>query len=337
MSVYNVRAVHYPGGLQVRVYNKAITVDETVRPKRIKEKEEITESSYVRTFEQEEHCNRVSINRTVNTVYELARANTWSYFLTLTINPALIDNALDNYDMFTKTIRKYLNNLKTKHAPDLKYLIVPELHKDGKKIHFHALIADVGDIKFEFSGKVSVGKYIYDADKCKWGKKIYNMPLWKFGWSTATVVQDNNKVAGYICKYITKDLLAVTKNKRRFWSSLNLDRADIRYFNVSYEDLISMFHDYENAIMYAKKVKLEQAGLDISYFEFDQNIPLDELPQKEVYEDEYNHVVSQEELQEMRKEMSISHENFRAKISEYRNKEYKEYLKLAQFLFDEQR
>lgn len=334
MSGYNVRAVHYPGGLQIRVYNKTVFVDERIKPVRIKEKEEIAESSDVRTFEQEEHSNRVSINRTVNTVYELARANTWSYFLTLTINPTLIDNTLDNYDMFTKTIRKYLNNLKTNYAPDLKYLIVPELHKDGKKIHFHALIADVGNIKFEFSGKVSAGKYIYDIDKCKWGKKIYNMPLWKFGWSTATAVQDNNKIAGYICKYITKDLLAVTKNKRRFWSSLNLDRADVRYFNVSYEDLISMFHDYENAILYTKKIKVEQAGLDISYFEFDKEIPLENLPQKEVYEDEYSNPVSQDELKEMRQEMKMSHDKFRQKVSEYRNREYEEYLRLAQFIFE---
>ncbi|MFR1882988.1 hypothetical protein [Blautia sp.] len=337
MSGYNVRAVHYPGGLQIRVYNKTIFVDERVKLARIEEKEEMPKSSDVRTFEQEEHSNRVSINRTVNTVYELARANTWSYFLTLTINPALIDNTLDNYDMFTKTIRKYLNNLKTNYAPDLKYLIVPELHKDGKKIHFHALIADVGNIKFEFSGKVSAGKYIYDIDKCRWGKKIYNMPLWKFGWSTATIVQDNNKVAGYICKYITKDLLAVTKNKRRFWSSLNLDRADIRYFNVSYNDLISIFHDYENSILYTKKIKIEQAGLDISYFEFDQNIPLEDLPQKEMYADEYDNPVSQDKLKEMREEIKMSHEKFRQKVNEYRNKEYEEYLRLAQFLFEKQR
>lgn len=334
MSGYNVRAVHYPGGLQIRVYNKTIFVDERVRMSRIREKAEDEKSSDVRTFEQVEHCNRVSINRTVNTVYELARANTWSYFLTLTINPALIDNTLDNYDVFTKTIRKYLNNLKTNYAPDLKYLIVPELHKDGKKIHFHALIADVGNIKFEFSGKVSAGKYIYDIDKCKWGKKIYNMPLWKFGWSTATAVQDNNKVAGYICKYITKDLLAVTKNKRRFWSSLNLDRADIRYFNVSYNDLISMFHVYENSILYTKNVKIEQAGLNITYFEFDQNIPLGDLPQKDVYEDVYSNLVSQDELREMRNEIKLSHERFREKLNEYRNNEYENYLKLAQFLFE---
>lgn len=307
MASYNVRAVLYPGSLQVRVYNRAILTSEKVKTTRHIIKKADTKSSDVRTFEENTegsiHSAEVSINRTINTIYELARSNTWSYFLTLTIDPKKIDNTLDNYDTFTKTIRKYLNNLKSNYAPDLKYLVVPELHKDGKKIHFHALVADVGNIKFSFSGKVSVGKYIYSLDKCSWGQKIYNMPLWKFGWSTATKVRDNNKVAGYICKYITKDLLSVTKGKRRFWASLNLSRAEVRYYNVSYGDLTAMFHDYENAILYTKNVNIQSAGLDIMYFEFDKTLPLDSLPQKETYVDEYNTLVSSEEMQEMKEEI----------------------------------
>lgn len=312
MSCYNVQLIEYPTGYQLRVYNRVVNYSDKI-DFGIK-----TKSSKVKTEEQKEVTHdpdrslSSSINRTVNTIYDYARSNVWSYFLTLTIDPNKIDNSLDNYDNFTKSIRKYFNNLKTNYAPDLKYLIVPELHKDGKKLHFHALLSDVGKIKFEFSGKVSVGKYVYPIERCSWGRKIYNMPLWKLGWSTATKVEDSAKCAGYICKYITKDLCVSTKGKRRFWASLNLEKSNTRYSLVQ-SDLLHDFVDlYSNMVLYSKNISVEDANLSIDYYEFDKSVDLsffdDKLPSlkdsKSQIESDQNELVkySMEELKRLKKE-----------------------------------
>ena len=283
MSCYNVQLIEYPTGYQLRVYNRAVDysdkIDIDIKSSKFKKVDDKEEKE---TVHDPDRSLSSSINRTINTIYEYARSNVWSFFLTLTIDPNKIDNSLDNYDNFTKSIRKYFNHLKERYAPDLKYLIVPELHKDGKKLHFHALVSDVGRIQFEFSGKVSAGKYIYPIEKCSWGRKIYNMPLWKFGWSTATKVEDSAKCAGYVCKYITKDLCISTKGKRRFWASLNLDKSNTR-FSLVRSDLIEDFASlYSSFVLYSKSISVDDANLKINYFEFDKTVDLsffdDKLP-----------------------------------------------------------
>ena len=175
MAFYNVQLIEYPTGYQLRCYMRPIQACRKVRTSELYHDSEINEKVLESSREyKKKRSALVSQNRTVNKIYELARSNVWSYFVTLTVDPKKYDNTIDNYDLFTKGVRKYFNNLKFLYAPDLKYLIVPELHKDGKKLHFHALLSDVGGIKFVFSGKVSVGKYIYDVSECSWGKKIYN-------------------------------------------------------------------------------------------------------------------------------------------------------------------
>ena len=66
---------------------------------------------------------------------------------------------------------KYLEKLRRKNE-NMKYLVVPELHKDKKHYHFHGLIADVDNINFEDSGHTD-----------KNGDIIYNIPDWKYGFS----------------------------------------------------------------------------------------------------------------------------------------------------------
>ena len=272
MSCYNVQLIEYPSGYQLRIYNKAINYSDTIDNIGIKTKLKPKEEN--KELIDAERSLESSLNRTVNTIYDYARSNVWSYFLTFTINPQIIDNTIDNYEEFTKSIRKYFDNLKQRYAPDLKYLIVPELHKDKTKYHFHALLSDVGNIKFEYSGKVSVGKYVYDYEKCPWGRKIYNMPLWKFGWSTATVVEDSAKVSGYMCKYITKDLCNTIKGKRRFWASLNLNKPSSRFSLVDYGFLNEFLNVYEKEVLYQKSVSVEDCGLTVKYYEFSKDIDL---------------------------------------------------------------
>lgn len=82
---------------------------------------------------------------------------------------------------------------------DLKYLLVPELHKSGR-IHFHALMC--GNLTLVESGH-------YD----KALRTIYNVIDWKYGFTTAVKIDGcYEAMCKYITKYITKDLKKITGN-----------------------------------------------------------------------------------------------------------------------------
>ncbi|MCB5712133.1 rolling circle replication-associated protein [Lactonifactor longoviformis] len=203
-------------------------------------------------------------------MYEITRANRWSYFVTLTFDPKKIDST--DYDLLSCKTSKWLNNLKSRYAPDLKYILVPELHKDGKKFHFHALIANTGNLQLSFSGKVAVGKRIYDYHRKPFGTKIYNLSNWKYGFSTATAVSDSSRVASYITKYITKDLCTLTKGKKRYWVSKNVDRAEISYMTLAYEDIQTIIQNNLSSVGHMSTCRVSDAGLEVMFIEINGGV-----------------------------------------------------------------
>lgn len=268
--IYNVKTIEYPDSLQVRIYAKPVRADPSIHSKRLDEKKDDGLSSKHLKNEKAEgendHSIRCSINRTINSIYALSRANRWEWFVTLTIDPKRLDST--DYILILDKLGIWLNNIRKRHAPDLRYLFVPELHRDRKKYHFHGLISDVGNLPFEFSNKVSVGKYVFDYARKPFGTKIYNLPLWKWGYSTATVVHDPSRVGSYICKYITKELTCSLKNQRRFIYSQNLDLPVERVYNCDYDMLSDLLTRYIDLVDHVKTVKVTEAGQEIIYMEF---------------------------------------------------------------------
>lgn len=149
-----------------------------------------------------------SVNRSKRKIYEYARCVNWEWFITFTFSPEKVDRY--NFEECSRIIRKWLNNQR-RNAPELYYLVVPEMHKDGAW-HFHGLLANTGNMKF------------IDSGKTKKGHKIYNMSKWSLGFTTATAVDDIYKVSTYIGKYITKELCEATSGKQRYYVSQNLPK-----------------------------------------------------------------------------------------------------------------
>ena len=272
MSNYNLKVYEYADGIQIRLYNQPITSIEKVPPvpiakpyepeelPKVHTSELLNHSKKVRTCEppekQREHVIQSSMNRTVQKIYEISRANIWDYFLTLTFDRNKLDSS--DYNLLCDKVSKWLNNLRSRYAPDLKYLIVPELHKDGKHYHFHGLLANIGNITLKDSGIK------------KNGHTIYNMSNWKYGFSTVTKVKDSNKISSYVTKYITKELCAVSKNKRRYWTSKNCDTAKISVYNLPYEDISEILDKNSQSIRHASSITIESAGLIINYIEMEK-------------------------------------------------------------------
>ena len=253
--VYNCRKYNYPAGSHVSIYTKSITRNEKDIDNSGKPKNENFNRAYQnenRTSEAEEHCKNVSLSATKNRIYNIARSNTWEWFITLTFERNNTDAS--DYDMITYRLHIFLNNLQKRKCPDMKYLIVPELHDDKENYHFHGLLSGVGNLRFCFSG-------LFDK---KNGLPIFNILDWNYGFTTATQVQDSSRASSYITKYITKDTDLKLKNKKRYLCSRNIDRAEPEFYLLDEEQFLA---DNAQDIIYANSVRIPAAHQGVNYYE----------------------------------------------------------------------
>jgi hypothetical protein len=264
LSIYNVRLYEYANSRQIRIYKNPIIVEDKKEKKEIVENEDNQkndkkDSQIVVDDEKEEHgVFRQSANRTKQNIYEISRANIWDWFITLTFDRTKIDSS--DYDSLIKTVGKWFNHVRSRKCPDMKYLIVPELHKDGMHYHFHGLLADCDGLQFVDSGIVQDGK------------NVYNMPDFKFGFTTATRVEDTNRASSYICKYITKELEKNIKGKRRYMASRNCNRASIKEYNMTPEQIDDLLLCVQDDITYMKSQIVSVAGQCVNYIELKKEI-----------------------------------------------------------------
>ena len=188
MSLPNAKIKYYPNGVQrVTVFNYA-------RFREV-EREKIENPD---SYDMEAPSRADSIKRAKDTIFDIALLNEteWRYFITFTLDSSKIDR----YDV--SSVKKYMlqwlkNQVRRK---GLKYLIVPEYHKD-KAIHFHGLINDC-DFRFVDSGKFD-----------KSGRRIFNVRDWRLGFTTA-IELDTQKInlCKYMVKYVTKDVQRIFGN-----------------------------------------------------------------------------------------------------------------------------
>lgn len=185
-----------------------------------------------------------SLRRTRTTIFDYALSNDFEYFVTFTFNPKKIDRY--SIDETFNTMKYWLNRQK-KHSPDFAYVIVPEFHKDGA-IHFHALIR-------AYNGDMKPTKVFQNC------KRVYNVTGFTSGFTNAQKMDgDQEKTAGYITKYITKDTIN-RFNKRRYWASKNLQKPIKRYESLSelcldpyiIDDNIAFQSDDHNVVVYQFK------------------------------------------------------------------------------------
>lgn len=151
-----------------------------------------------------------SIRRTKRSIEDIILSNNFDLWCTFTFNPKKIDR--QNHIKCKLAMRTWLLNQRKRNSPDLKYLVVPELHKDGA-IHFHALLKNYN------------GKLKDTGITTKTGQSIYNANTFTLGF-TEFVKIDSNKdaLAKYITKqYITKDM-PLFLGKQRYYASQNLER-----------------------------------------------------------------------------------------------------------------
>ena len=199
-----------------------------IKPKRTKEQQEA-----LIYHASEEEKNKTARQRAKRKMKDLLNANDdLNLFITLTLDPNKIDRY--NIDEIYKKLHCWLNNAVKRRG--LKYIIVPEYHKDKKGIHFHGIINEVFPLRE--SGKTTDKKQI-----------IYNLPNWTLGFSTAIKIDNNRlKCFNYIIKYINKSSDKI--GGRWFYSGgklkrLRAEKVTRNYENINAEERIINVGGYE--------------------------------------------------------------------------------------------
>ena len=238
---YNVRKKIFADGTeQYMFYDKARERDyEENRPKKDEEDG--------RGSPDKERSQEVSRKRAVQMVYDIAKANIWDWFITLTFDPIIVDSY--DYDDCVKHIKLFTDVLRHK-SKDFVYLLVPELHEKGR-YHFHGLIK--GPLPHKKAYHYWTAEPILDDN----GHQVYNIPIFKYGFTTAIKCY-SQAATGYVAKYITKQD-AVPEGKKRYWASRNAARPKLEYLELDMEEYCRIF----NASDYQKKTESQWGTFEL--------------------------------------------------------------------------
>ena len=168
-----------------------------------------------------------NLTRAKTQILELALCNKWDYFITLTINR----DKHNRYDLeaYHKKLGQFIRNYNKKYGLNIKYLLVPEKHKDGAW-HEHGFIMGLPNEHLEaFTLSQKLPNYL--RKKLKEGEEIYNwLPyMKKFGFCDLEPIKNHQGASYYVLKYITKDLQrSVSKlGGHLYRASQNLKKAEV--------------------------------------------------------------------------------------------------------------
>ena len=150
-------------------------------------------------------------------VYELCACNDFDLFFTLTLDPERIDRY--DYKAAVRKFGQWADNQVRRRG--LRYVAVPELHKDGA-VHFHGL-CNASAVRLVESGVAHRGH------------AIYNLPGWKLGFTTAMYLYgEPQAAAAYVAKYVTKQQGGGTIGGRYYYHGGDLQHARCVYLHADY-------------------------------------------------------------------------------------------------------
>lgn len=184
---------------------------------------------------------RRSMRRARAQLRRLALANGFDYFVTLTLD----GEKIDRYDgaAITRALNQWCNNMVKRHG--LRYILVPELHKDGA-FHFHGFFAGDG-LEAVDSGTLDMDGWKHprkprsQAERQRWldagARVVYNLPQWRLGFTSAIKLYGSYAAAvGYCCKYIGKQE-GQRPLGRWYYSGGALAKPEKTYVCMDYQDL----------------------------------------------------------------------------------------------------
>ena len=167
-----------------------------------------------------------SLARSKRTIFDYSLCNDWDYFFTGTLDK----NKYNRFDLdkYHKDLTQWFRNLRRYYDCEIKFLIVPEMHKNGAW-HTHGFIKGISSeiiTKWSYDDKPPKNiKAGLDA-----GRELYNIPKYakKFGFVWLERIHDTFAISAYCTKYITKELIANVKDvgAHSYYCSRGLKKPD---------------------------------------------------------------------------------------------------------------
>lgn len=171
-----------------------------------------------------------SLSRAKAQVYQYALCNDWDWFCTFTLDKKL----RDRFDLkgFNRDLSRFLRNYR-RQAPDLRFLLIPEQHKDGAW-HMHGLIAGlpeellspfcIEDLRPWFGRRRrSKLQKLHDKGYLNWPDYAK-----RFGFVSMGRIRSPEACARYVTKYISKSMSArvFDVGSHLYYASRGLKRAE---------------------------------------------------------------------------------------------------------------
>lgn len=186
-----------------------------------------------------------NISRTKQKIFELAFCNPWQFFFTGTLDSKKYNRT--DLEKYHKDFSKWIQNYNRLHNCNIKFLVVPELHSDGKSWHLHGFLMGIPleDLE-QFKIGDKMGKAI--AEKVKNGDIVLNWLAYqeKFGFCDLEPIRNHEAIAKYVTKYINKELAkSVTAlNAHQYYRSRDLKGA--KELKKEHIDWRSISPDFSN-------------------------------------------------------------------------------------------
>lgn len=163
-------------------------------------------------------------------------ANDFQFFVTFTIDPQK-GNSLD-YDTAKSILLKWCETQR-KMKGKFDYIFIPEFHKSGR-VHFHGVL---GNCNFELIEAVNpkTGKVLKRN-----GRQVYNLPVWKYGFTDVEIIEDKERTSSYMTKYVTKELMSNKEmfGKKRYFPSRGLKVPEITFENRASDEFEDFTPNY---------------------------------------------------------------------------------------------
>lgn len=210
---YNRKTTDYGNGqIEIVAYQQP-------RIRRIGEKHSTTKKKSELSDKAQEERTRKQLYAIRRRIKGYAMTNNFKWFVTLTFNPDKTNS--HNYDISKTALLKWCRLMRDRYKK-FDYLLIPELHKSGA-VHFHGLLGDT-EAHFVEAVNSKTGKPVIRHEK-----QVYNLTDWEYGFSDCEIIENSEKAASYITKYVTTALLTNKEmyNKKRYFNSQGLAKPTI--------------------------------------------------------------------------------------------------------------
>lgn len=167
-----------------------------------------------------------NIHRAKEKIFELVYCNPWDFFITATLDERKYCRT--DLEKWHKALTQWIRDYNKKYELTIKFLLIPELHADGKSWHMHGFIYGLPLEhlqRFKLGDKM--GKAI--AEKVKNSEAVYSWSAYanKFGFCDLEPIKNHEAVSKYVTKYINKSLATSVTNLKAhlYYHSRGLNTA----------------------------------------------------------------------------------------------------------------